>query len=183
MAKKKLPGGPARRTLHRSLARVEAPKDLQDAGLGPPPQSEDPSARAEYFLQMLDAFAVVGTPEAKRIRSELIGAISEFGEARKENLAEAQKVLEARLVGMEIGVLQVITRTMTRMRDQIREQARRLGKKSPAGKNAHMALEGITHIVESLETMMRAAAEGDRTLRDEAGELMRRAREVMMGLG
>ncbi len=74
MAKKKSAGKSTKKrkkttkaaTARRAGTTAKGPRELD---LGDPPTFEDPKAQAEYFLEMLDAFAQQGTPEAKRIPS------------------------------------------------------------------------------------------------------------------
>lgn len=159
------------------------PKDLGDVGVGVPPSEDDPKGRAEYFLQMLDAFAQQGTAEATKVRSMLIGAIAEYSERAKENKEEALTKLKATLYGLEAGVMELLIRSTSKLRDKITEQASKLGTKSQAGKNARAAADGMSSVVEALSTMLRAANEGSQQLRDRANAMMEKARETMGGIG
>jgi hypothetical protein len=91
--------------------------------------------------------------------------------------------LGARLHGIEVGVVELLLRSTRKMRDRIAEQARRLGTKSPAGKNANAAAQGMADVVGALETMLMAATTDNDELRARAEAQMRRAHKLMTGLG
>ena len=194
MAKKKKskkvhPGSKSRVRTKAGQAGGEGPMDLGDVGLGEAPPESDPKGRADYFLQMLDAFAQQGTQEAKRVRSGLIQAIGEYREATEDKelgeveKTEAQTRLKAKLYGMEAGVMELLIRSVSRMRDRILEQARTLGTKAGPGKNAHTAAEGLGQVVEALQTMMDAANKGSEDLREKANGMMEKARGIFAELG
>jgi hypothetical protein len=166
--------GASRGAPKRSAKRDQAPADL---GMGSPPTSDDPKAQAEYFMQMLDAFAQQGTPDAKRIRSALIEAVTEFGEA--EDKAEATVVLRARVAGLEMGVTDLLVRATKKLRDRFVMESRKLGTSSKLGETTRAAADGFSMMVDGLEKLRNAAETGDAALRDEANELIALARAKM----
>ena len=74
-------------------------------------------------------------------------------------------------------------RNVSKIRDQVGKQARRLGTRSPGGKNAQAVLDGLGKVVDSLELMKKAGAEGSKELRDKSNEVMREARAIMESVG
>jgi len=143
------------------------------------PPADDPKAQADFFLEMLDNFAQAGTPESKRLRIALIQAVSDYAEQAKENKDEAIQVLKAKVLGMEVACSELVLKSISKIRDRFRLEARKLGKKSKAGHVAHTVTEGLTLASQSMEKLLQAAEEGNHSLRGEAQALMERAREVL----
>ncbi len=152
------------------------PRDLKIAD---PPSSDDPKAQAEYFVDMLDAFAQQGTPEAKRIRQGLIKAIDDYGAA--EDKEAAAELTRMRLLGLEAGVSELLLRSTRKMRDRLGTESRKLGTSSKIGKSVRAGADGLSLMVSALENMLAAAESGDQALRDQAHVQLAEARSMMEG--
>jgi len=174
----KKPGRAPQRAQGNPVARAAPPPELS---AGDPPQDTDPKAQAEYFLKMLDAFAQQGTPEAKRIRSALIEAVSEYGAAADKEAAAL--ILRARVAGLELGVTELLVRSTKKLRDRFTQESRKLGTGSKVGVTTRKAAEGFGLMVDGLEMLQRAAELSDPALRDRAHEVLARARVRMEELG
>jgi hypothetical protein len=166
--------GASHRASRPATQQNERPADL---GMGNPPTSDDPKAQAEYFMQMLDAFAQQGTPEAKRIRSALIEAVAEYGKA--QNKAEAAIVLKAKVAGLEMGVTDLLVRATKKLRDRFVAESRKLGTSSKLGETTRTAADGFSMMVDGLEKLQKAAEGNDAALREEANKLIADARAKM----
>jgi hypothetical protein len=170
--KKSGPASP--RASNKATVRDERPVEL---GVGDAPTSDDPKAQADYFLQMLDAFAQQGTPEAKRIRSALIESVSEYGKARDKETAAV--VLRAKVAGLEMGVTELLVRATRKLRDRFVAESRKLGTSSKLGETTRVAAEGFSSMVDGLEMLQKAAETNDAALREEALRLIADARAKM----
>jgi len=146
--------------------------------IGPPP-AEDPQSQAEYFMQLLDAFAEQGTAEAKRLRAALIEAVDEYSQKAKDGRDEAMRILQAKLLGMEAGLVELLLRSTRKMRDRFVLESRKLGQSSQMGKAIHAAAEGMGQITEALQKLLDAAGAGSDELRTEAYAMMQRARKTL----
>ncbi|MCK5688381.1 hypothetical protein KAI87_03875, partial [Myxococcota bacterium] len=135
---------------------------------------------ATFFMEMLDTFAQQGTPEFKRVRVALIETITGFRDAVDKE--EAKLVLQARLIGIEMGVAELMLRSVRKIRDKMVKESRKLGTGSAAGKNIRSAATGLDKLVSALEKMHRGAEEGDEKVRAEARAEMQEARELMQAV-
>jgi len=165
---------------HKKPAKspVREPRDL---GLLGPPETTDPKAQVQYFMEMLDAFAQQGTPEATRIRTELITAVTEF--EANPNKDEAMVLIRARTAGIELGLAELMLRSVRKMRDRLVQDSRKMGTGSKAGLNTRSAAEGFTQFAAGLEKLLAAAQTDDTKLRAAGHEEIAKARAALEALG
>ena len=124
---------------------------------------------------MLDTFAKAGTAETKRIRQALIDAVEEY--AQDGNKDRAGLILRAQLAGIELGMADVLRRILSRVRDRMLDESKRLGVTSPDGDLARRGAEGFTLVVQALNKMVQGARSGDEDLRNEARVILAQAQK------
>jgi len=139
------------------------------------PTDSNPKVQAEYFLELMDAFGKIGTPEAKRVRQTLIDIIDDYGDAEDKEAAGEQ--LKARLAGLEIGVADLIKKHVAKMRERAVAASRQLGLSSPMGQTARRGADGLGLVVQALDELVKSAKKGDMELRKQAQATLAKARE------
>lgn len=162
--------------------RSEPPPTMEELGMGSFPGEDDVKGRAQYLVDLIGALANHKAVEVKRIRAALITIIAEFDKLREHDRAQAERDLKVRLASLEIGLMDMLIQTTSKMRDKIGEQARILGTKTPAGKVAHGFAEGMNKVVVAMQTMREAAMTGDTKLRDQANALMKEGSDILNGM-
>ncbi len=165
------------------LPRRAHPSDQlagDEPGLGIPPR-EDPQAQAEFFMQLLDSLAQVGSPETNRIRAALIQVVTDYrGECDKGGDVEKAREHTARkLMELEAGMCHLLLHSTSKLRDRLVAESRRMGTATKVGKSARQVADGLCVLVDALSAMMEAAKEQDPVKRSSALELMEKARVAM----
>ena len=156
---------------------MENPDTLGDL---PPP--EDAEGRARYFLSLLQLLGQQGTPETLRVREALIEAIETFNTERESDPEGARKNLSQAMLGLEAGVTELLWRGTKKIRDRLMKNARKMGKKSPAGQAMMTAAKGMELVVGAMEMMTKALGSTDPEVRREANAMMNEARQVIDSL-
>ena len=141
------------------------------------PAGKNPTARAEYFVQLLDSFAQQGTAEAKRIRSALIRWVLDYQQA--EDKEAAKKLLVAQLEGIELGVTELLLNSVRKIYDRMTKQSRKMGTASPAAKKVRQATEGLGAVRDGLEGLLQAVRYRSEEMRDEALTLLEKGRDAL----
>ncbi len=155
-------------TTHKVADRA-LPPDIGDV-----PQNADPKVQAQYFLELMDAFGKIGTPESKRIRQSLIDTIDAYGDA--EDKVAAGEQLKARIGGMELAIADLLKRHVAKMRDRAVDASRTLGVSSPMGQTARRGAEGLGLVVQALDELVKGVRKGDAALREHARATLDQAR-------
>ena len=153
-----------------------------DLKIGGVPDTTDPKAHAEYFIEMLNALAQQGTPETKRIREALIDAIKIYEAEAEENKEAAGSLLRLRVMGMEFGLYELYGKSVRKIRDKFVQDARKMGT-SQAGILARSLAEGLTLSVDGIQKILDAIDRKDETLRDEGQALLQQSKEKLAALG
>jgi hypothetical protein len=163
-----------------SRSHQDAPESIPEIPEPTPPSDDDPKAQADFFLQMLDAFAKANTAETKRIRRALIDAIEAYSSSADKKLAG--EILKATMAGIEVGMAEVLRRMLARVRDRMVEESRRLGVSSPEGDVARRGAVGFSLVVDALNLMVQSARQGDLQMRDEARARLAQAQKQLAPL-
>lgn len=157
----------------------QPPPGMAELGLADAPPESDPEARAEYFKSMLEALGKHNSAEAAKIRSVLIGVISDYAQEREDNLEEAKRNLVFRLAAVEVSLMEMLLRITTKMRDRIVEQVRKVGTKSPAAAGATSVAQGMDKVVAAMEMMLEAVRQGDGEMKKRADAMMKEANALL----
>jgi hypothetical protein len=146
------------------------------------PPSDSPEAQAQYFMQLLDAFAQHGTTESKRLRSALIEAVSAYTEEAKGDLGRARQVFIGKLAGIETSVVELSMKSVKKMRERVIQDGRSTGTKSQTGKDMKSFADGLGFMAEAMQLMLDAAKAGDLEARERASSLMDQASKLLTAI-
>lgn len=150
------------------------------AQLQSPPSPEDPQQQAEYFIQLIDAFAQQGTPEAQKIRSGLVELVTRYRDAEDKTAALGEA--KQRLAALEVGTAELLLSSTRKIYEKFKQQSRQMGTGSPAGKSIRAAAEGFGKVVEAMETMVDGARKGDEDIKKRAQELLSEAHQRLSSI-
>jgi hypothetical protein len=146
-----------------------------------PPSGDDPRAQAEYFMDMLNALGAQATPEAKRLRVELIETIAAYRDDPDKEHARIE--LAAKMMGLESAVSTILQSNIDKVRQRLTKDLKKIGATSATGKAMKAAAKGFETMSKALGKLAIASRDNDQTARSEAQALLAKARTELEGLG
>ncbi|MBC7793830.1 MAG: hypothetical protein H7Z43_08985 [Clostridia bacterium] len=142
---------------------------------------EEVRAQAEQFMQLLTQLRVDNTPESNAMRDTLVGIVTEFRDT--ENREQAKVELLAKLMGVESGMADIMARNISKLRDTLGKQSKRIGASSVQGKTIRATTDALTTLLDALQRLVDANAENDPALRQSAHALLAQARSKLEAVG
>lgn len=130
-------------------------------------------------MDMLNALGQQATPEAKRLRVELIETIAAYRDSPDKERARIE--LAARMMGLESAVSSILQKNFDKLRQKILKDLKRVGTTSATGKAMKSAAKGFETMSSALGRLAVASRDNDQSARAEAQALLAKAKEELEG--
>lgn len=132
-------------------------------------------------MQLLAALRADGTPQAKQMRATLVSVVEEFRDSPNRDVRKAELV--AKLMGVESGIADMMSRSIGKLRDRLGKEQKKIGASSAQGKMMRTTTDALGIVLDALQQLVDANDENDPALRESAHTLLAEARTKLEAAG